>query len=258
MILRRVGNKSRIAEDVYKHFPYHTMYVEMFFGSGGLFFNKPKVKYNIVNDNDSEVFNFYTVIVNDRERFLEELSIVPYHEDLWNLWRKTKFTDPVMQAVRFLVLSNYGFMGKSETLKFGMLNQKELAIERIDQTFKLIHDVQFMNVDFRKVLSKIGFRKSIDKASVFIYADPPYLETCNNYEGGGFTEEDTFDLFELLQESDMKFSISEFDHPFIIDQANKRGLNIINIGERQNMKNRKMEVLITNFEERQQSLFKAS
>ena len=41
--------------------------------------------------------------------------------------------------------------------------------------------------------------------------------------------------------------MSEFDNPFIINQAKERGLNIINIGERRNLKNRRTEILITNY-----------
>jgi DNA adenine methylase len=50
MILRRLGNKSKIASEIYRHFPPHRTYVEPFFGAGGMFFNKPKAKYNILND----------------------------------------------------------------------------------------------------------------------------------------------------------------------------------------------------------------
>lgn len=54
MILRRRGNKSGIAEEILKYFPSHTIYIEPFFGAGGMFFNKPKVKYNILNDIDAD------------------------------------------------------------------------------------------------------------------------------------------------------------------------------------------------------------
>ena len=42
---------------------------------------------------------------------------------------------------------------------------------------------------------------------------------------------------------------------YIIEQAEKRGLNIHIIGERQNLKNRRTEILITNYQNSQQSLF---
>ena len=50
MILKRLGNKTKIAMDIQKHFPQHSIYIEPFFGAGGIFFNKPKAKYNVVND----------------------------------------------------------------------------------------------------------------------------------------------------------------------------------------------------------------
>ena len=64
MILRRLGNKTKIAKEIQKYFPTHSIYVEPFFGAGGMFFNKPKVKFNIVNDMDSDVFNLFQVVNN--------------------------------------------------------------------------------------------------------------------------------------------------------------------------------------------------
>ena len=37
MILKRIGNKTKIANLIYSFFPKHTTYVEPFFGAGGLF-----------------------------------------------------------------------------------------------------------------------------------------------------------------------------------------------------------------------------
>ena len=51
-------------------------------------------------------------------------------------------------------------------------------------------------------------------------------------------------------------AMSEFDNDhLIIEQAQKRGLNIIYIGERQNLSNRRTEILITSDEKMQQWLF---
>lgn len=49
--------------------------------------------------------------------------------------------------------------------------------------------------------------------------------------------------------------MSEFDHPFILEQAKQRNLNVIVIGERQNLKNRRTEILVTNYENSIQTLF---
>ena len=75
MILTRVGNKKRIASYIYKLFPEHNLYIEPFFGAGGMFFQKPRSKYNIVNDLDSDVYNLFMVILNQKEDFKKLLEI---------------------------------------------------------------------------------------------------------------------------------------------------------------------------------------
>ena len=144
------------------------------------------------------------------------------------------------------MLSNFGYMGKPETLCFGQSygNQKKSTLAKIQQTFDRIKFSQFMCTDFRSMLGKVQFRDNENEA--FIYADPPYINQTHTYKQG-FTENDTIDLFELLVNSKIKFAISEFDNEFVIGLANDYNLNVITIGERQNMKNRRTEILITNY-----------
>ena len=52
-------------------FPEHKVYVEPFFGAGGMFFNKRKAKYNIVNDYDNDVFNLFNVVMHKKDEFIE-------------------------------------------------------------------------------------------------------------------------------------------------------------------------------------------
>ena len=46
----------------------------------------------------------------------------------------------------------------------------------------------------------------------------------------------------------MKFAISEYNNPFILDLAKQNNLNIHYIKELQALKARKIEILITNYE----------
>lgn len=250
MILTRLGNKTKIASEIQHHFPEHALYMEPFFGAGGMFFNKPKVKYNIVNDVDNDVFNLYDCVRNRKEELLEAFVEMPYHQRLLKHWKENKETDPIRQAIRFVFLSNFTFLGKGTTLRFGRQNSKALFIQRIRNTFEFISDVQFSNVDFRRFFKQVS---PDDVRTGFVYSDPPYLETANNYSQG-FTEQDSADLFECLMNSNAKFAMSEFDHPFIIDQAKKHGLNVIIIGERKNLLNRRTEILVTNYT-KQSALF---
>ena len=252
MILRRLGNKQAIASEIQKHFPKHSIYIEPFFGAGGMFFNKPKVNCNIVNDLDSDVYNLFQVVINKKEELEDMFLITPKHTDLLNYWKKNEEIEPVKKAMRFLFLSNYTFLGSGSGLKLNSRNDVNQLHKGLKQINDKIFEVQFANLDFRKFLKSISIElKEINKT--FIYCDPPYLGTNANYSNS-FKEQDSIDLFNCLETTGCKFAMSEFDNEFILNQAKERGLNVIVIGERKNLKNRRTEILITNYQ-KQNSLF---
>jgi len=250
MILRRLGNKSAIAKEIQKHFPPHKIYIEPFFGAGGMFFNKPKAKYNIVNDLDSDVFNLFMVVMNQKDELEKAFYMMPIHSDLLNYWKKNEEIDPIKKALRFLFLSNFTYLGKQDTCRSSPDNSKKILLKNLDCTFNVLSDVQFFNKDFRKFLSSLSLssEKRELKSDSFIYADSPYLSTVDTYSNSDtWSERDSNDLFDMLQNSGCKWAMSEFDNPFIINQAKERNLNVIIIGDRQNLKNRRTEILVTNY-----------
>lgn len=253
MILRRLGNKKKIAKEIQKHFPPHKIYIEPFFGAGGMFFNKPKAKYNIVNDLDSDVFNLFQVVMNQKEELEKAFYMMPIHSDLLDYWKKNEETEPIKKALRFLFLSNWQLYGKMGSLDIGCVSKKSF-FDKLDLTFDFLYNVTLDNNDFSKFIKTSTADRVGNKKDFLIYCDPPYLGTTDNYSSS-FTKKQSEQLFTDLEETKCKWAMSEFDHPFILEQAKKRGLNIIVIGERQNLKNRRTEILITNYENRQQSLF---
>lgn len=256
MILRRLGNKSKIAKDIQKHFPPHKIYIEPFFGAGGMFFNKPKARYNIVNDLDSDVFNLFQVVMNQKEDLEKAFYMMPIHQDLLEYWKKNTETEPIKKALRFLFLTNLTYMGKMDCLSFVAVSKPKQTFEsNILYCFEFLKDVKFNNCDFRKFLKDLSFPKldfgkpSNQKAETLIYADPPYLNTTDTYSDSGIWGEfEAIDLFNSLEQTKCKFAYSEFNHPFILEQAKERNLNIITIGDRRNLKNRRVEILITNYQ----------
>lgn len=246
--LTRLGNKRRIAGKIIPHFPQHTIYVEPFFGGGGMFFSKPKAEQNVLNDLDGEVYNLFRVILSDREAFRRAWEATPIDARLWEAWRKGEPpADPVLRAARFILLSNFGYMGKPQTLRYLMSNAKQLVLDRLDDTWRMKWDCEFSNADFRQLFRKLPFKSDSQRRRAFIYADPPYLDCTHNYSSG-FVQQDSADLVETLQGTGCRWAMSEFDHPFILQQANERGLRVIEIGERKNLGNRRMELLITNYD----------
>ena len=249
-MLRRLGNKSRVAKSIIKHFPEHRIYVEPFFGAGGMYFNKPKAKYNILNDLDDDVFNLFMVTKTRKDKLIEYLEETPFSQSLFNYWRTHKEEDEVAKAVRFLFLSNFGFLGAGSTFctndrkPFKVLLKNIYGVEDFSRA-------KFTNLDFRELLKSISIDDENNWFKTFIYNDPPYLETANNYSTETWKEEDVVDLFNVNMEMakrGCKFAISEFNHPFVLEQAKEHGLEVIEIGERKNLKNRRNEILIVNYD----------
>lgn len=258
MILRRLGNKKKIAKEIQSYFPDHKIYIEPFFGAGGMFFNKPKARYNFLNDIDSDVYNLFMVIKENRKELYRAVELLPIDQNIMKHWKHTHEKDVIYKAVRFLFLSNFTYLSKGYNLKFTADNTKKILLSRIDKTFEYLGDSKIMCVDFRDMLSLISFQDESDlckKTDSFIYADPPYLGSNGWYAHNGNKKKDSIDCINMLCESKIRFAMSEFDHPFILDQAEKRGLNVNIIGERRNLKNRRTEILITNYKNIQGELF---
>jgi DNA adenine methylase len=245
MILTRRGNKRRIAAAILEYFPEHKIYIEPFFGAVGMYFSKPKAKHNFVNDIDDDVFNLYMVIKDKTEEFRAQLDGLIESESLFKYWKKHKEVNDVWRAVRFVFKSNFSFLAGGNTFAARKSNSKKLALERIDVTKELLTNTTIMSSDFREFFRKISVRDT-EKKDAFIYADPPYLDT-SGYEEYKWKKKDTEELIETLIKSKIKFAISEFDNPAVIELACKNGLNIIDIGKRQNLKNTRKEILITNY-----------
>lgn len=250
MVLRRLGNKTKSAAKIQAYFPEFDTYFEPFFGAGGMFFNlQASPKYVYLNDLDRDVVNLFDVIINDREALHEYLRKIPYHKELFLRFRKDTEEDAIKRAAHFLVRSNWSYMGTGDTINFGRNNSKRITLENIQKTYDFLlskNNVQFNNCDFRVFIKQFPLKDDRVKNKVFIYADPPYLDTTNNYSHS-FKPQDSTDLFDTLQASGCKFAVSEFDHPHILKEAKERGLNIIEIGERLNLKNRRTEMLYTNY-----------
>lgn len=249
MILRRLGSKAKISMKIQQYFPKHDIYIEPFFGCGGMFFSKPKAKHNICNDLDGEIFNLYTIIQSHAKELIELIDETPLSEHLFEHWKVNKETEPLRKALRFLCLTNLSFGGLMNTFSTNILTQdKENFARIINNAFKQMGNTKFLNKDFRELLKNLNFpHGDLDKVNCFIYADPPYIGTNDTFEHS-FTENDTMDLFEILNEIGIRFMISEFDTPFILGLADKYKLNVITLGERKNLMNKRTEILITNYE----------
>jgi DNA adenine methylase len=246
--IRRLGNKRKLMPKLLPLFPKHDVFIEPFFGSGAVLFSKPLAQYNFVNDFDNDVYNVFMQVLTNEQALYDLIETIPYHNGVFQFFRTWQPDNDLQRAAKFLVLSSYSYLGGMNTLKFGLENHKTKLLENIKKTsdFLLKTDIKFNNKDFRDFLRNISFRDENGQSKTFAYLDPPYLGTGDNYSNS-FTETDTRDLVEQILSMNIKFAMSEFAHPFVLELAKKHKLHVEVIGERKTLKSRNTEILIMNY-----------
>lgn len=260
LLLNRHGNKNKIAKNIISLFPEHNIYIECFFGAGGIFFNKPLAKKSILNDIDDDVYNLYTVIQNNKDELIKQWDDVIIHNSLFKYWIKNKETDPIRKAIRFLYLSNLSYLGTMETMKIALNNSfhyKTKVNDNIDNVYNMLKKAIFSNKDVISFLKSFSERhpEKLDK-KIFVYCDPPYINTDNNYKNN-FSLEEFTNMIDLLISKRLKFAISEQNNNKILEIAKSRNLNIFTVKTILNQVNQsyRKEILITNYDLYKQNSF---
>lgn len=206
-LLNYPGAKCGMAAQIVSLMPPHRSYLEPFFGSGAVLFNKPPSAIETVNDIDGDIVNFFRILREQPERLAEAISLTPYSRDVFNDAHEYPGTDSFDRAYRFAIRSKMGH-GFKTYQKTGF-KIDVYARERsycVDCWNRLPGDLLEAAVRLKGV--QIENRPALDLIrrfnhdNVLIYADPPYLlETrcCNQYRYE-MTERDHLDLLDALKQ----------------------------------------------------------
>jgi len=201
--LKWMGGKARLVPFIQSFIPKYNTYYEPFFGSGSVFFSQ-KPNNSICSDIQSEPIIIINSIKNSPEEFYNlftELS-----QQLWNegknfyyslreKYNKNEMSE-IEQAASFMILLRGGFNGlirfnpKGEwNVPFGDRGNKDSKSQAIplNNSFplsKIKEYASFLN-DGQKQFVNQSFEKTIQlaKDGDFIYCDPPYLITTQQYNG---------------------------------------------------------------------------
>lgn len=180
-ITKYPGSKWSIADWVISCFPEHHSYLEPFFGSGAILFNKPRSNIETVNDLDSNVVNLFEWIRNDPEQLAHEIYYTPYARQVYDDAFASVPEDSLGKAVNFYIRLNMGHGFRTNGEKVGWKNdvqgrEKAYAAqdwcnlpEKILQAAERLRGVQIENRPAVEVMEWFNNRK------VLIYLDPPYL-----------------------------------------------------------------------------------
>lgn len=220
-IIKYPGAKWGIAEWIISHFPPHHSYLEPFFGSGAVLFNKPRSNIETVNDMDGNVVNLFEWIRKDPERLADAIYWTPYAREVFEKAWETRHieTDSFQRAVNFYILMMMGFGCRSNDVKSGWkkdVKGREAAYaakcwnktpEAIKQAAERLRGVQIECKPAVDLIRQFNFQ------NVLIYADPPYvLDTRYGKQyANEMSDEDHTELLEVLKLHNGPVLLSGYD-----------------------------------------------
>jgi DNA adenine methylase len=246
-----IGSKRKIFKELSAYFPKHDVYIEPFLGGGSVFLLKDLAKYNILNDINDEVFDYFTIIKSKKYELLKEIDELIVHESLFKYYKnkeRTRFEN----AMYFILKNTLTYLGAGDTLKitnWDIQSIKEKIKEEISIFYEKLQNAIILNKDFREFLKNITIRNKNDYKRIFIYCDPPYLESTNKYTEN-WKHTDLIELLNILKDYQKKgtnFIVSEHENEKIIDIAKDYNLNVYEI-KKVNSMNKKInkEIILTN------------
>lgn len=188
-VLKWPGSKWSIAEWVIGHMPKeHHCYLEPYFGSGAVFFNKEPSNVELINDRDGELVNFLRVIREKPEELATALTFTPWSRDEYNFCRRRlgKPRGNRVERARRLAVAMWQSIGQragSATQKRSVTSgwRSRMAEDQSPvATWQRLPD-RVRHAATRLLQAQIENRPALDvitrhaDANVLIYADPPYL-----------------------------------------------------------------------------------
>lgn len=100
------GAKWRLVDWYLAHLPARRVYIEPFFGSGAVLFNKPRSPTEIVSDIDGRVVALFRVLRDRPADLIRAMELTPWAREEWEACRRAEdVEDDVEKARRFLVES---------------------------------------------------------------------------------------------------------------------------------------------------------
>lgn len=264
-VIKYPGAKWSLAKWIIAHFPEHHSYLEPFFGSGAVLFNKERSRIETVNDLDGEVVNFFEWVRTDPEKLGAAIYWTPYARDVYEMaWAaQNTETDSFQRAVNFCarMMMGHGFRTTGEKVGWKNDVQGREAAYAARQWCKMpqvileaAERLRGVQIDNRPALDVI---KRFNFPNVLIYADPPYLLSTRHGKQYRceMTDADHADLLEALTAHRGPVLLSGYESPLYANAL--RSWYRDEITAQAQTATKRKEVLWMNFKPRtQETMFK--
>ncbi len=225
-VLRYPGAKWSVADWIVGMMPPHKSYLEPFFGSGAVFFEKNRAPIETVNDLDGEIVNLFRVIREQPQELAAAVAMTPYsreeYDRVWERLDRGEADDgDCVERARMTLLRYWQTYGSSARRKSGWKNDvagREAAYavrywnalpDWIMVAALRLKEAQIEHLPALELIRR--FRSP----EVLIYADPPYLlstRTAAQYRQE-MRDDEHAELLRLLLEHPGPVMLPCYDNP---------------------------------------------
>ena len=178
-VLKYPGAKWNLAKWIISHMSPHTTYLEPFFGSGAVFFNKRPSTVETINDIDGNVVNLFRVLRERPGDLAEMIELTPWARDEYYDSCTGRTGDDLEDARRFLVRCWQAFGARLDA-RSGWRHEKKGTMRASTYHTWLNMHKRIMTAAERLRECQIENRPAADLIrdynypGVLVYADPPY------------------------------------------------------------------------------------
>lgn len=225
-------------------------YVEPFAGGAGAAMNLLRdsvVSKVILNDLDVRVYSVWRAMIEENERFCEQLSEVSIDIDLWWKCRAIVNNPPdtysfetgfatfiINRTSRSGILLGSGPIGgyKQEgKWKIDARFYRETMLRRVKWIGDHAEQIEIKRIGALKLLESCIENADIDLNRTLFFIDPPYVGAGSRLYFNGMTEDDHTLLSLLLQKDILPNWVLTYDNDPLIEKLySKRDQNLLEVG----------------------------
>ena len=218
------GSKNKIALQLCSDLPPHTCWVEAFCGSAALTLRKKPAQIEVINDIDSEIYNFFEQLRKNTTALIESVKLTPYAEQelimaripkegLSDLERARRFLVQSMMSINGVFGEERGGFSYSDSFtrngQDARVSRWNNVPKRLEEVVTRLKKVRVENKDALKLM-----KRYVDRPNTLLYLDPPYLgQRTNGYNNDANDIGFHTKMLKMANSAHCMIFISAYEHP---------------------------------------------